>query len=316
MEYRNLGEAGVKVSPLCLGCMNFGWRAEEEESIRIIREALDAGINFLDTANIYARGVSETVVGKALQGRREGVVIATKVRWRMGDGPNDSGYSRLHVMQQIEGSLRRLQTDHVDLYQLHAPDDTTPIEEVLGTLDCLVRQGKVRYIGTSNFPAWQICEALWVSDRRNWQRSVSEQPYYSILGRGAERELLPFCSKHGVGAIPYSPLAGGWLTGKYRKGQEVPADSRGMEGKWDMKAPDHERRLEAVERLIPLAQECGATLSQFSLAWMLMNPAVTSPIIGPRTVEQLRDNLGALEVKLDEDVLKKVDEIVPPRGQV
>lgn len=312
MDCRNLGRAGVKVSPLCLGSMNFGRPTDEAESIRIIHEALDAGINFIDTANVYNRGTSETIVGKALKGKRDRVVLATKVHGVMGEGPNERGNSRYHITQQVEASLRRLDTDHIDLYQLHRPDPDTPMDEQLGVLTDLVRQGKVRYIGTSTFPAWELCEALWISDKYNYERFVCEQPPYSILVRGVEKEVLPFCAKYGFGVIPWSPLGGGWLTGKYRKGKEAPPDSRGGRRGWDLSSPASQRRLDAVEKLIPLAEGLGVTLSQFSLAWVLAHSTVTAPIIGPRTTEQLHDNLKVVDIEIPEEVLEKVDEIVPP----
>lgn len=316
MQYRKLGRAGVKVSPLCLGCMNFGDPTNESESIRIVHEAIDAGINFLDTANVYNDGVSETIVGKALKGKLDKVVLATKVHGRMGKGPNDSGNSRYHILQQVEASLRRLQTDHIDLYQLHRPDPDTPMDEQLGVLTDLVRQGKVRYIGTSTFPAWELCETILISERFNLERFVCEQPPYSIFARGIERDVLHFCAKYGFGVIPWSPLSGGWLTGKYRKGKTAPPGSRAALDEWDMDSPESKTRLEVVERLIPFAKEIGVTLSQFSLAWLLTNPVVTAPIIGPRTPEQLRDNLGALDVKLTKEYIKKVDDIVPPGSNI
>ena len=302
----------MKVSPLCLGCMNFGDPTGEAESIRIIHEALDAGINFLDTANVYNDGLSEMIVGKALKGKRDKVVLATKVHGRMGKGPNDSGNSRYHILQQVEASLKRLQTDHIDLYQLHRPDPDTPMDEQLGALTDLVRQGKVRYIGTSTFPAWELCETILISERFNLERFVCEQPPYSILVRGIEKDVLPFCAKYGFGVIPWSPLSGSWLSGKHRKGKVCPPGSRAALDEWDMNSPESKMRFEAVERLIPLAKEAGATLSQFSLAWLLTNPIVTAPIIGPRIPEQLRDNLGALDIKLTKECIKKVDEVVPP----
>lgn len=316
MDYVPLGRAGVKVSPLCLGCMNFGDPTDEDESIRIIHKALDNGINFIDTANVYNRGVSEKIVGKAIRDRREDVVLATKVHGKMGDGPNDRGNHRYHIMQQVEASLQRLQTDHIDLYQLHRPDPSTPIEEQLWAMDNLIRQGKVRFAGTSTFPAWQLCESLWTSDRRNMHRFVCEQPPYSIFCRYIERNVLPFCDKYHFGVIPWSPLAGGWLAGKYRKGEEPPEGSRADRRDWDMEAPINQKRLDAVEDLIPLAKDYGATLSQFALAWTLANPTVTSPIIGPRTEDHLDDNLGALEVDMDQDALDRVDEIVAPKSDL
>ena len=312
MEYRTLGRTGMKVSPLCLGAMNFGDPTQETESIRIIHQALDAGINFVDTANVYNRGASEEIVGKALKGRREEVVLATKVHGRMGEGPNQQGNSRYHIMQQVEASLRRLQTDHIDLYQLHRPDPATPVDEQLSTLDILVRQGKVRYIGTSTFPAWHLCEFLWLSDRHNLERLVCEQPPYNILCRRIEKDVLRLCAKYGFGVIPWSPLAGGWLTGKYRRDREAPADSRAARRGWSFDSDAAERRFDAIEDLISLAEDHGATLSQFALAWLLTRPEVTAPIIGPRTSEQLADNVGALQVELLDKALEAVDEIVPP----
>ena len=315
MDYRHLGRAGVKVSPLCLGCMNFGGATEEEESIRIIDAALDAGINFLDTANVYNAGVSEEIVGKALRGKRDKVVLATKVHGRMGEGPNDRGNSRYHILQQVEASLRRLQTDHIDLYQLHRPDPGTPMDEQLSALTDLVRQGKVRYIGTSTFPAEELCESLWVSERHNFERFVCEQPPYSILCRRIEKDVLPFCRTHGFGVIPWSPLAGGWLTGKYRQDGELPDDSRGARRGWKLHSETARHRLSVVEELMDVIRnqgEPGATLSQFALAWCLAQPDVTAPIIGPRTMEQLEDNLKALQITITEDALQRVDEAVAP----
>lgn len=312
MEYRTLGSAGVKVSPLCLGCMNFGWGTEEEESLRIMHRALDEGINFFDTANVYAHGTSEEYVGEALRGRREKVVLATKVHGRMGEGPNDQGNSRLHIRQQVEASLRRLQTDYIDLYQLHRPDPDTPIEESLEALTDLVHQGKVLYIGTSTFPAWQLVEAQWLSEEHHLARFVSEQPPYNILNRRIETEVIPACEKYGIAILPWSPLAGGWLTGKYRRDQAPPENSRAAESKWDLSAPESQRLFDAVDKLRPLAEARGISMSQFALAWLLANPAVTAPIIGPRTIEQLEDNLGALEVNLTSSEIEAAESIVPP----
>jgi aryl-alcohol dehydrogenase-like predicted oxidoreductase len=316
MDYRTLGRAGMKVSPLCLGCMNFGDPTDEQDSIRIIHAALDAGINFLDTADVYNHGVSEQIVGKAIKDRREHVVLATKVHGRMGDDPNDAGNSRAHIIQGVEDSLRRLDTDHIDLYQLHRPDTATPMDEQLDALSDLIHQGKVRYIGTSTFPAWELCEALWISDRNNYERFVSEQPPYSILRRGIETEVLPFCNKYGFAVLPWSPLAGGWLTGKYRKGEDPPEDSRGARKGWALDTPGAEKRLDIIEKLVALAEQVGASLTQFALAWTLANPVVTAPIIGPRTMEQLEDNLGAVDVNLPDEVLERVDEMVEPGTDV
>jgi aryl-alcohol dehydrogenase-like predicted oxidoreductase len=316
MEYRILGRSGVKVSPLCLGGMYFGWRSNEADSIAIIHRALDLGLNFIDTANVYANSVSEQYVGKALRGKRDQVVLATKFRWGMGDGPNDEGTHRLHLRAQVENSLRRLQTDHIDLYQIHHPDPITPIEETLEALTDLVRQGKVLYLGTSNFPAWQLVEAQWVSDRRNLTRFVCEQPHYSVLDRTLEREIIPVCEKYGVGVIPWCPLDGGWLTGKYRRGVPPPTDSRAVEERWDLESPESLRRFDAIERLEAMAGARGKTLSRFALAWLLANKAVTAPIIGPRTLEQLDDNMDALGWTLTPEELSAVDEIVPPGSSI
>lgn len=315
MEYRTLGRAGVKVSPLCLGTMNFGKATDEKESIRIIHRALDAGINFVDTANIYSRGRSEEIVGKALKGRRDSVVLATKVHGRMGEGPNDRGNSRYHITRQVDESLRRLQTDRIDLYQLHRPDPVTPMDEQLSVLTDLVRQGKVLYIGTSTFPSCSLCESLWVSEKYNLERFVSEQPPYNIMCRCIEKDILPFCRKHDFAVIPWSPLAGGWLTGKYRKGQELPDDCRGARRKWDLNEPQYEAALHVVEKLYDILEghhAAGATLSQLALAWILHQPGITSPIIGPRTSEQLEDNLAALDLALSKEALDRIDDAVPP----
>lgn len=315
MEYRHLGRAGVKVSPLCLGCMNFGDPTDEKESIRIIHGALDAGINFVDTANVYNDGVSETIVGKALKDRRDSVVLATKVHGRMGPGPNDRGNSRYHIVRQVEASLRRLQTDRIDLYQLHRPDPLTPIDEQLSALTDLVRQGKVLYIGTSTFPSCILCESLWISDKFNFERFVCEQPPYNIMCRRIEQDVLPFCRERGFAVIPWSPLAGGWLTGKYRKGEGIPEGSRGRRREWDVESDKGQARLQVVEKLMDIVEEHGApgaSLVQFSLAWLLRQPGVTAPIIGPRTFEQLQDNLGALDLTLTDEALGRVDDAVPP----
>ena len=315
MDYRTLGRTGVKVSPLCLGCMNFGGPTDERESVRIIERAVDAGINFIDTANVYNNGTSEEIVGKALKGKRDRVVLATKVHGRMGEGPNERGNSRYHITRQVEASLRRLQTDRIDLYQLHRPDPDTPLDEQLGVLTDLVRQGKVLYIGTSTFPACTLCESLWISESRHLERFVCEQPPYSILCRRIEQDVLPFCRERGFGVIPWSPLCGGWLTGKYRKGKDLPAGSRGSRHGWDTASEAGQRRLDVVEQLMDAIEDeetPGATLSQFSLAWLLQQPGVTTPIIGPRTAEQLEDNLGALDITLSPQALERVDAAVPP----
>lgn len=313
MEYVQFGRTGVRVSPLCLGCMYFGGRTDEQESIRIIHRALDAGINFLDTANVYNRGVSEQYTGKALAGgKREQVFLATKVHGAMGDGPNDRGNSRRHIMMQVEESLRRFQTDWIDLYQIHRPDPTTPIDETLRALDDLVHQGKVRYVGCSTFPPWQIVEALWTSDKLGLAKFVSEQPPYSIFERRVEYGVLPVAQKYQIAIMPWSPLFGGWLTGKYRKGQEAPEDSRERNRRKPVGKALWNKRVAAVEKLVPIAEQKGCALTAFALAWCLAHPAVTTPIIGPRTVKQLDENLAALDVTITQEDREKVDRVVPP----
>ena len=312
MQYRNLGRAGVKVAPIILGTAYFGTRVEVATTRRLIDAALDAGINVIDTANSYTEGQSETIIGAALKGRRDRVVLASKVHFPRGDGPNDRGNSRYHIMAQVEGSLRRLQTDHIDLYQLHRPDPTVPIEESLRALDDLRQQGKVVYYGTSSFAAWQLCAALWTSDRLGLAPIVSEQPSYSLLRREIETEVLPVCREYGIATILYSPLAGGWLTGKYRRSEPAPVDSRLSASGVDLGAAEHARTFDAVEALQAIASAKGATLSQLALAWLLAQPGVTATIIGPRTPEQLQDNLKALDVTITDEDRAAIDRIVPP----
>jgi aryl-alcohol dehydrogenase-like predicted oxidoreductase len=317
MRMRTLGRTGVKVSPLCLGAMMFGeWgNQDHDESIRIIHRALDAGINFIDTADIYSSGESEEIVGKALRGgRRDHVVLATKAYAPMGDDPNFTGSSRRWLTMEVENSLRRLGTDWIDLYQVHRPDPTADLDEILGALTDLVRAGKIRYFGHSTYPAPLIVEAQWVSERRNRERFVCEQPPYSILARAIEAEVLPACEKFGIAVIPWSPLAGGWLTGRYRKGQE-PAKSHRAErvpDRFDLTTAENQTKLEAVEQLAQLAEDAGISMIDMALGFVLAHPAVTSPIIGPRTMEQLESQLGAADMKLPDDVLDRIDEIVPP----
>ena len=316
MDHRPFGRTGVKVSPLCLGAMMFGaWgNPDHDESIRIIHRALDAGINFIDTADVYSRGESEEIVGKALEGRRDDVVLATKVHGTMGDDPNQFGNSRRWIVREVEDSLRRLKTDYIDLYQIHRPEADTDIDETLGALSDLVHQGKVRYVGSSTFPASQIVEAQWVARDRGRERFVCEQPPYSILARAVEADVLPTCRRHGMAVIPWSPLAGGWLSGKWRKGQDAPASTRAqrLPARYDLSDPGNQRKLDAAEALAQLAEEAGLTLIQMALAFVLSHPAVTSAIIGPRTIEQLESQLGADEVVLDPAVLDRIDEIVAP----
>jgi aryl-alcohol dehydrogenase-like predicted oxidoreductase len=320
MEHRSLGRTGVSVSPLCLGAMMFGaWgNADHDESIRIIHRALDAGVNFIDTADVYSRGESEEIVGKALKGRRDDVVLATKIHGPMGDDPNQRGNSRRWIAREVEASLRRLGTDWIDLYQIHRPEQDTDIDETLGALTDLVRQGKVRYIGSSTFPASQIVEAQWVARDRGRERFVCEQPPYSMLVRGVEEDVLPTTLRHGMGVIPWSPLAGGWLSGKWRKGAEPPSSTRAqrLPARYDLGNPANQRKLDAADALGTLADEAGLPLIHLALAFVIRHPAVTAAIIGPRTMEQLESQLGAAEVALDDAILDRIDEIVPPGTNV
>jgi aryl-alcohol dehydrogenase-like predicted oxidoreductase len=317
MEHRTLGRTGVKVSPLCLGAMMFGaWgNPDHDESIGIIHRALDAGVNFVDTADVYSRGESEEIVGKALAGgRRDQVVLATKVHGTMGDDPNAQGNSRRWIIREVENSLRRLGTDWIDLYQIHRPDPSCDIDETLGALTDLVRAGKVRYVGSSTFPAGEIVEAQWVAEKRGRERFVSEQPPYSLLVRGVEADVLPTCLRHGMGVIPWSPLAGGWLSGRYRKDGNVPESRRAqlVPQRYDMSLPGNQRKLEAADALARLADDAGITLIELALAFVIRHPAVTAAIIGPRTMDHLESQLPAAEVRLAEEVLDRIDEIVPP----
>jgi aryl-alcohol dehydrogenase-like predicted oxidoreductase len=322
MDYRSLGRTGVKVSVLCLGCMMFGGRTTPEDSYAIIDRAIDAGINFLDTANVYTRGRSEEVTGEALKrnGKRGRIVLATKVHGAMADDdPNMQGNSRRHIIQQCEASLKRLQTDYIDLYQIHRPTSSIPIDETLRALDDLIRAGKVRYIGTTTYAAWQLMEALMIARELGLNRFICEQPPYNLLDRRIERELIPFAQTYGVGLIPWSPLAGGLLTGKYDRKSPPPEGTRFFEYQSN---PIQSKRwndnsLAAVDAFKAYVdQRGGGTLSQFALAWCIGQPGVTSPIIGPRTMEQLEDNLKALDVKLTEADHKAIDEIVPKGGMV
>jgi aryl-alcohol dehydrogenase-like predicted oxidoreductase len=321
MDYRTLGTTGTKVTPLCLGAMMFGdWgNTDHDDSIRIIHRALDAGINFIDTADVYSRGESEQIVGKALAGgKRDNVVLATKVHGTMGDraggDPNHQGNSRRWIIKEVEDSLRRLQTDWIDLYQIHRPEADTDIDETLGALTDLVRAGKVRYIGSSTFPASQIVEAQWVAEQRGRERFVCEQPPYSMLIREIEKDMLPTARRHRMGVIPWSPLAGGWLSGRYRKGEEIPTSNRAdrLPGRYDLSTPENQRKLDAADALAQLADDAGITLIEMAIAFVIRHPAVTSAIIGPRTMEQLDDLLAGVDVRLDADVLDRIDEIVPP----
>jgi len=315
MEYRKLGRTGVDVSPLCLGAMMFGpWGNDDRaDSIRVIHRALDAGINVVDTADVYSGGVSEEIVGEAIRDRRDDVFLATKFFMPMGEGPNLRGGSRLWIMREVENSLRRLGTDHIDLYQVHRPSADTDAEETLGALTDLVREGKVRYIGSSSYSGSQIVEAQWVSRERNLERFVTEQPPYSMLVRGIEEDVLPTLQRHGMGSLTYSPLSGGWLSGKWRKGSaSAPTSAARPSARFDMSTNANKRKLDIVEDLALLAEEAGMPLIEMAIAFVIRHPGVTSAIVGPRTMEQLESYLPAAERVLTDDVLDRIDEIVAP----
>jgi aryl-alcohol dehydrogenase-like predicted oxidoreductase len=313
MQYRNLGSAGVKVSPLCLGTMMFGGPTGGEESIAIMHRAIDLGINFFDTADIYNAGASEEVVGRAIADRRDQVVLATKGRGPMCQGPNESGASRSHLVRALDASLRRLKTDFVDIYFVHTPDYATPIEETLRALDDMVRAGKVHYIACSNFRAWRLLEALWTSERHNLERFACIQPLYNIVNRDIEVELLPACRELGVGVVTYSPLARGILSGKYKAGTPFPEGSRAARNDKRMQQAElRDASFEIAETLHRHCEAKGVAMSHFALAWCLANPIVTSVIIGPRTKDQFEDNVKCLEVTIDAADEALVDGLVPP----
>jgi len=316
MELHNLGRTGIKVSPLCLGAMMFGaWgNPNHDDSIRIIHRALDAGINFIDTADVYSQGESEVIVGKALAYKdRSSVVLATKVHAQMGDDPNAQGNSRRWIIAECENSLRRLGTDYLDLYQIHRPDEGVDIDETLGALSDLVHQGKIRAFGSSTFPAEQIVEAQWVAEKRGRERFRTEQPPYSMLVRGIERDVLPTCLNYGMGVIPWSPLAGGWLSGQFGAGKEnTSRRAARLPSRYDLALPGNQKKLEVVGELAKVASDAGLTLIELALAFVLEHPAISAAIIGPRTMEHLESQLGASEIVLDKAVLDRIDEIVPP----
>ncbi|HET8936880.1 MAG TPA: aldo/keto reductase [Polyangiales bacterium] len=315
MKQRWFGNTGVRVSNLCLGAMMFGkWgNADHADSVRIIHRALDAGINFIDTADVYSLGESEEIVGKALEGRRDRVILATKVHVAMGEDSNQRGNSRRWIIQEVENSLRRLKTDWIDLYQIHRPEPHTNIEETLGALTDLVRQGKIRYIGSSTFPGSQIVEAQWTAREQRLARFVCEQPPYSLLARGIEADILPTCQRHNMAVIPWSPLAGGWLSGKWRK-DKPPTSARAqrLPARYDMSVPANQRKLEAVEALSQLADEAGISLVHMAIAFVLKHPGITSAIVGPRTMEQLESQLAAADLELSDALLDRIDAVVPP----
>jgi aryl-alcohol dehydrogenase-like predicted oxidoreductase len=315
MEYRPLGRTGVQVSKLCLGTMMFGaWgNTDHDDSTRIIHRALDAGINFVDTADVYSAGESEEIVGKALKGRRDDIVLATKVSVPMDDDPNHRGNSRRWIVQEIENSLRRLGTDWIDLYQIHRPDPNTDIDETLGALTDLIQQGKVRYIGSSSFSGSEIVEAQWVARDRRLERFRTEQPPYSLLVRGIEADVLPTTARHGMGVLTYSPLAGGWLSGRWHADATPTSPARQrLAARFDMSLPANQRKLEATQALAQLAEDTGMSLIELAIAFVVSHPAVTSAIIGPRTFEQLESQLPAADVVLDDALLDRIDEIVDP----
>jgi aryl-alcohol dehydrogenase-like predicted oxidoreductase len=318
VEQRPLGRTGVSVSTLCLGTMMFGdWGTKDhDESIKIIHRALDAGITFLDTADVYSQGESEVIVGKALKGQRDDVVLATKFFMPFDDDPNHRGASRRWIMTAVENSLRRLDIDHIDLYQMHRWDPAVDLDETLGALTDLVRAGKVRYFGHSTFPASTIVDAQWTAYDRGRERFVTEQPTYSILTRGVENEVLPVCQRYGMGVLSYSPLAGGWLSGRYRKdtGQTGPASAarQRLANRFDLAMPENQRKLDAADALAVLAGEAGISLIEMAIAFVLRHPAITSAIIGPRTMDHLESQLAAADVTLSDDVLDRIDQIVAP----
>jgi aryl-alcohol dehydrogenase-like predicted oxidoreductase len=316
MRYRSLGSTGVKVSPLCLGAMMFGamGNTDHDDCVAVIHRALDAGINFIDTADVYSGGESEEIVGKALAGRRDDVVLATKMHGPMGEDPNQRGNSRRWVIREVENSLRRLRTDYIDLYQIHRSEPGTDIDDTLSALTDLVHQGKVRYLGSSTFPAEAIVEAQWVAERRGRERFRVEQPPYSIFARGVEASVLPTCERYGMGVIPWSPLNGGMLTGRYRPGEPPPTTGRAerMPARYDPDRPGVRRKLDCVAPLEEVAASVDLPLTHLAVAFTLAHPAVSAAIVGPRTMEQLDGLIGAGDVAIDDETLDRIDEIVPP----
>ncbi len=319
MEYRYMGKTGLKVSELCLGAMTFGRETPEADSYAIMDRFVEAGGNFIDTANVYSRGISEDIVGKWLSKQtRDDLVIATKVRFPMGEGPNDVGLSRKHILASVEASLKRLQTDYIDLFQVHCWDPHTPLKETLSTLNDLVRSGNVRYIGVSNFAGWQLQKALDISRERHWERFVCLQPQYNLLTRSTEWELIPVCLKEGLGVIPWSPLRGGWLSGRYRRGMTTPpVDSRveqATKENWGERWSnyDNEFTWNLIDTLFEIAEEAGKSVAQVSLNWLLQQPGVTSPIIGVRTMTHLEDNINATGWRLSDDHMSRLNSASKP----
>jgi aryl-alcohol dehydrogenase-like predicted oxidoreductase len=318
MEYRTLGRTGVKVSPICLGTANFADPTPEDEAIRIINRALDAGINLIDSGDSYANGESERIIGRALadNGQRQRVILTTKVHYPMGPGPNDRGNSRLHLIKACEDSLRRLRTDYIDLYQIHRPAFDMSVDETLGALTDLVRQGKVRYIGCSTHPAWKVMEALMVSQMNGYARYVSEQPPYNLLDRRIENELVPLCQAHGLGIFPWSPMAMGILAGRYSNDEDYPADSRAVLRGGIYAERVTRRGIEVGTQFVNLAREYGIPPAQLAMLWVKDQPGITAPLAGPRTVEQLEHLLPVMDMELDESIRAACDELVPPGSAV
>ena len=315
MEYRRMGESGLKVSEICLGTMTFGHGTDQDEATRMVDLAMDVGVNFFDTANSYGGGQSEVLLGNTLKGRRRGAVVATKFFNPMGKGANDSGMSRLHIMQALEDSLQRLQMDYIDIYYIHHVDIQTPLDEMLHALDDLVHQGKVRYIACSNYEAWRLMEAMWISDKYNLARFVCYQPQYSLVVRDIEQEIIPVCRLKGLGVVPWSPLAGGFLSGKYQPGERTRADTRSSEG-WAYPSQYFASNAdETLTLLLEIAEELDRSPAQVALRWVLQQPLVSSVIIGARTVEHARDNLKSTEWRLPKDALERLNVVsyLPPR---
>lgn len=320
MNYRFLGKTGLKVSEMCLGAMTFGRESSEAESVPMLDRFCTAGGNFIDTANVYSQGISEEIVGRWLKDkRRDDFIIATKVRFGMGNGPNDVGVSRKHILSSVEASLRRLKTDYIDLYQVHCWDNATPLEETLSTLDSLVKSGKVRYLGASNFSGWQLQKASDLCEANGWERFICLQPLYNLLDRAIEWEVLPVCQNQGMGVIPWSPLRGGWLTGKYRRGMEAPpegtriqaATEKGWSEAWSVY--NNERTWNILDTLFTVAQETDKMPAQVALNWVLNRPGITAPICGVRTMEQLESNLGALGWTLSEEHMDRLTLVSDPQ---
>ncbi|MDQ1279572.1 MAG: Aldo/keto reductase [Thermoproteota archaeon] len=329
MKYKHLGKCGVNVSELCLGTMFFGSQVNEATSIELIKKAYDQGINFVDTANVYVQGKSEEIVGKAIKGMRDDIVLATKVRHRMGEGPNDEGLSRKHILKAVEDSLKRLDTDYIDIYYVHRPSNARdfrtgilsppiPLKETLSALTDLVRTGKVRYIGCSNFPAWHLCEALWTSDKYDLENFVVVQPPYNILQREIEREIIPLCVDQGIGIVSYSPLAGGILTGKYKLGSPPPIGSRGEINPMFFKRPglkwEDAESQKIMKGLKDLSKELNISMAQLALAWLKAQPALTAPIIAASNMKQLEENLAVTTINLRKEDLEHINELVPLLG--